>query len=142
MAATRKQWYFINESNGYFMMENSPIMYDLNVCHTIGDIFRMERSNLGPMNGCKQCFQKGFVRGVFVASCNNCAMNLFAQDDHLYRAWHSMKKNMNILDVGYKQYKNRTLRIYKEQEGNNNNNNNKCKISVHTRFKDSPNYVN
>lgn len=138
---TRKQWFFMEESYpnvGYFMIEHSPIMYDINVCHTIGDIFRMERSNLGPMNGCKQCFEKGFVRGVFVAACNNCAMNLFAQHDHIfyekYRAWHLTKTNMDTTDVGYKHYKNRTLRIYKDK-------NNECKISSHTRFKYSPLYV-
>jgi hypothetical protein len=144
MTTTRKQWFFIEDESyptiGYFMIENSPIMYDINVCHSIGDIFRMERSNLGPMNGCKSCLKKGCIRGVFVAACNNCAMSLFAQKDHYfyekYKAWHSAKTNMDTTDVGYKHYKNRTLRIY-----NNKDKHNACKIAVHTRFEDSPYYV-
>lgn len=139
----RKLCFFIEDescpNNGYFMLENSPIMYDINVCHTIGDILRMERSNLGPMNGCTSCLKKGVIRGVFVAACNNCAMNLFAQEDHIfydkYRAWHSAKPNMNTTDVEYKHYKNRTLRVYNKDK------NNACKIAVHTRFEDSPLYV-
>jgi len=144
MDTTRKQWFYESYPNnyGYFMLENSPIMYDINVCHTIGDIFRMERSHLGPMNGCKSCLKKGCIRGVFVAACNNCAMNLFAQKDHFfyekYRAWHSAKTNMDTADVvGYKHYKNRTLRIYNIKDKHNN----ACKIAVHTRFEDSPYYV-
>ena len=142
MEHVRKIYTFANEMDpmcGYFMIENSPIMFDINGIHTLAEIFIMDNSNLGPMNGCEDCLDQGFCRGVFAFCCDDCAIQLFGNDVAKKKAFllgrrRATQENLKKQNRGYLDFRNRTLRFHVQPRCNKHN------IAVHLRFEDSPNY--
>jgi hypothetical protein len=56
--------------HGYYVIDNCPVRYDLNV--RLGTALDMQRKNVGP-TACQTCLDKGCLRGVFVALCDDCS---------------------------------------------------------------------